>query len=133
MTFHDDDDDEFGVRVSEWETRGQEGPKRVGDAATRLDLLRRIERQGGEAESPGGTVRVSVDARGRVATMWLDPRLSSVPLDELAGHIVNTCAAAFNQRLAEIARTARENADLLEADLVTHIEVMTGYLARTAK
>ena len=127
---HDDYDDPITAVQVPVHHRAPE-QRRASDPAAQLEFARLIERQGGRAESHGGTIEATVDAVGRIRGIHLDPRLSAVPLDELAEHIAATCAAAFNQRLEAIAELARDHADTLDPDLATQIAVMTAHLKDT--
>ena len=131
MRFYDDHDeaDHAAVQVPVHPATPPPGRRAHStNPATRLEIARLIERQGGHAESPGGTIEATVDATGRITAIWLDPRLSALPLDQLADHIAATCADAFNQRLDAIAQIARDHTDTLNPDLATQIAVMTTHL-----
>ena len=108
MRFYDDHDEADHAAV---QVPVQPAPSSVRRAdsttpATELEIARLIERQGGNAESPGGTIEATVDATGRITNIRLDPRLSALPLDQLADHIATTCSietddfeyAPFSQR-----------------------------------
>ena len=109
VRFYDDHDEADHAAV---QVPVQPAPSSVRRAdsttpATELEIARLIERQGGNAESPGGTIEATVDATGRITNIRLDPRLSALPLDQLADHIATTCSDAFNQRLDAIAQLDR--------------------------
>lgn len=130
MRFYDDHDEADHAAV---QVPVQPAPSSVRRAdsttpATELEIARLIERQGGNAESPGGTIEATVNATGRITNIRLDPRLSALPLDQLADHIATTCSDAFNQRLDAIAQLARDHTDTLNPDLATQIAVMTTHL-----
>ena len=127
-------DDGFSVLVPV--QRPAAGAEATGDlpadperTQAQLDLWRRLERQGGRAESADESIRVSVDAAGRVDSIWLDPRLA-LAMDELASRLAEACCEAFDNRLTEIARLVEESAAVLEPHLAIQVETMTRHLRR---
>jgi len=131
VRFYDDHDEAEPATIVQVPVQPGTSPvrrARSSNSATELEIARRIERQGGHAESPGGTIEATVDATGRITSIRLDPRLSALPLDKLADHIAATCADAFNHRLDAIARLARDHTDTLSPEIVTQIAIMTTHL-----
>lgn len=92
------------------------------------ELFRRVQSQGGVAEDQGGLVKVSVDARGRVKSIELDPRLSGTELQRLGPHIAAVCAKAFDQRVEQIGKLVAANADYLDPAVVDEVAALTGWL-----
>lgn len=92
------------------------------------ELFRRVQSQGGAAEDQGGLVKVSVDARGRVKSIELDPRLSGAELQRLGPHIAAVCAKAFDQRVEQIGKIVAANADYLDQKVVDEVAALTQWL-----
>lgn len=96
----------------------------------RLELIRRVDQQGGEAEDQGGYVKVVVDNCGRVQSIRLDPRLSATAMDGLGPHIAAVCAKAFNHRVEQVRKIVAANADYLDQATVDAVEAMTQRFGR---
>ncbi|BBZ81750.1 hypothetical protein MABM_16660 [Mycobacteroides abscessus] len=94
-------------------------------AAEQGEIFRRVQQQGGEAEDQRGLVKVTVDARGRVETVHLDPRLSAAEMQQLGPHIAAVCAKAFDQRVEQIGKIIAANADYLDQKVVDEITALT--------
>lgn len=94
-------------------------------AAEQGEIFRRVQQQGGEAEDQRGLVKVTVDARGRVETVHLDPRLSAAEMQQLGPHLAAVCAKAFDQRVEQIGKIIAANADYLDQRVVDEITALT--------
>lgn len=99
--------------------------------AQRVEIVRRVSRQGGQAEDQGGYVQVTVDNCGRVQSIQLDPRLSATALDRLGPHIAAVCAKAFDQRIAQISKIVAANSNYLDQATVDEATAMAHRLAQT--
>ncbi|SHR61037.1 Uncharacterised protein [Mycobacteroides abscessus subsp. abscessus] len=99
-----------------------------GFEAEQGEIFRRVQRQGGEAEDQGGLVKVTVDARGRVESIYLDPRLSATEMQKLGPHIAALCANAFDQRVEQIGKIVAANADYLDQKVVDEVAALTRWL-----
>lgn len=117
------------ILQSAWDDRPRR-PERdtSGFEAQQGELFRRVQSQGGEAEDQGGLVKVTVDARGRVESVHLDPRLSATEMQRLGPHIAAVCAKAFDQRVEQIGKLVAANADYLDQAVVDEVAALTGWM-----
>ena len=96
------------------------------DLARRKDRIRlseQVRSATGSAESPGGKVRVDVDNRGRVSSVWLDPRVCAISPTVLTVAIEKACRAAFDDRIAKMIDLV-EKSKAVDPALVSEIKSM---------
>lgn len=81
------------------ETNDEFNPRELADLFTEVV---------GEAHSDGGLVTVKVDPQGRVAGIWLDPKVTSTSVERLAAAITTVCADAFDNRVDRLGEVIDE-------------------------